>query len=271
MSEKDKKVVKIKTSVKQTADKIKNSESVDKALHTVNDLADKTKSTTKDLTEKIKSSEATEKVLNSETVNKAKSTIADTTEKIKSSETYDKAKSAVNDVAEKVSNTEIGEKAKELIDSAKAKNIKANKIIKIGAVVLILIIVMVGFIPKIGMNEKEAEHQFEQHLLSRETINPESIKIDCIDSYKGKPTSAAGDNKYTGKVYIIDTQYAIMDEVKGDIKYNYIYGGFEKEDGTYSFTCCVGYKNSQDVATVDYSSRSEAKKELMKTLKKIVK
>lgn len=266
-----KKVLKVKTTVKQTADKIKNSESTEKALNTVNNLADKTKSTTKDLTEKIKSSETTDKIINSEAINKAKSAVTDTTEKIKSSETYDKAKSAMNDIAEKVSNTEFGEKAKELIDSAKTKNIKANRIIKIGAVVLILIIVMVGFIPKIGMNEKEAEHQFEQYLLSIGTVNPQSIRIDCIDSYKGKPTSASSDNKFTGKVYIIDTQYTIMDEVKGDIKYNYVYGGFEKEDGTYSFTCCAGYENSQDVVTVDYSSRSEAKKELMKTLKKIVK
>lgn len=215
--------------------------------------------------------QSAEKITSSESVNKAKATIVDTTEKIKNGETYDKAKSSVNNFTDKVTNTEIGEKAKELIDSAKAKNIKANKIIKIGAVVLILIIVMVGFIPQIGMNEKEAEYQFEQYLLSRETINPESIKINCIDSYKGKPTSATGDNKFTGKVYIIDTQYAIMDEVKGDIKYNYVYGGFEKEDGTYSFTCCAGYKNSQDVVTDNYSSRSKAKKELMKTLKKIVK
>lgn len=251
MSDNEKKFLKVKTVVKQTAEK--------------------TKSATKDLTEKVKSSEVTDKLINSETVNKAKSTITDTTEKIKNSEAYDKAKSAVNDVADKVANSEAGEKAKKLVDSVKSKNIKANRIIKIASIAFIFIIVFAMIVPNIGFNKKEAEYQLEQYLLSIGTVNPDSIKIDCIDTYKGKPTSAAGNNNFTGKVYIIDAKYAIMDEVKGDINFNYVYGGFEKEDGTYSFTSCAGYKNSQDVVTVDYSSRSEAKKELMKDLKKIVK
>lgn len=251
MPDNEKKTLKIKTTVRQAADKIKNSESAEKALHTVNDLADKTKSTTKDLTEKIKSSETVEKLSNNETVSKAKS--------------------AVSDVAEKVVNSEAGEKAKELVDSVKSKNIKANRIIKIGAIALILIIILGAFIPNIGFDKKDAEYQLEQHILTFGSVIPDSIKVDCIDTYKGEPTSAAGNNKFTGKVYILDVHYTIQDVTYGDIEYNYVYGGYEKEDGSYLFSTLAGYKNSNGDPDNNYSSRNKAKKELMKTLKKVVK
>ncbi len=229
------------------------------------------KSSLKQTADKIKSSESAEKIINSETVNKAKSTLADTTEKIKNTDAYDKAMSTVNDVADKVANTEMGQKTKGVVDTAKSKNPKASKLIKIGAVALILIIILGAIIPNIGFNKKDAEYQLEQHLLSIGTVTADSIKINCIDTYKGKPTAAAGEHKLTGKVYILDVHYSIMDGVYGDIEYNYVYGGYEKEDGSYLFSTLAGYKNSNGDPDNNYSSRNKAKKELMKTLKKVVK
>lgn len=154
-----KKTLKVKTTVKQTADKIKNSESTEKALHTINDLTDKTKSSTKDLTEKIKSSEVTEKIINSEAMSKAKST--------------------VNDVADIVANSE---KAKELVDSVKSKNIKANKIIKIGAIALIFVIVF-GLFTNLFGEEAHATKSYQEYIEYLHDV-PEKrnvkVKVECV-------------------------------------------------------------------------------------------
>lgn len=136
--------------------------------------------------------QSAEKITSSESVNKAKATIVDTTEKIKNGETYDKAKSTVNDVADKVANAEIGEKAKELIDSAKAKNIKANKIIKIGAIALI-VVVLFSLFSNVFSEERKVEKIYKDNVLSsdyyfsnQKTTRNYKVIVKCVAKEKTK-------------------------------------------------------------------------------------
>lgn len=236
MTDKDKNSFKVKATLKQTTDKIKNSEATEKAIHTVSDLADKTKTT-----------------------------FFDTAEKIKNSETYDKAKSTVNNVAEKVSNTEVGEKAQEFVDSVKNKNIKMNRIIKIGAIGLIAIIIFSFVFSSFGLNDNEAISAMENYLytVNRDSLDEEknisNLKIKTIDSYKAKTKS----NNDSAKVFILDVKYT-----EDGIDYQKVCGVYQIEGKEFVCSLQADYsKQNED----SYKNRRDAKNAIEDNLDKIFK
>ena len=168
------------------------------------------KSSLKQTADKIKSSESAEKIINSEAVNKAKSTLADTTEKIKNTDAYDKAMSTVNDVADKVANIEMGQKAKEVVDTAKRKNPKAGKLIKIGAIALIIVAVF-GLFTNLFGEEARATKAYKEYIEYLHDVPEErnvKVKVECVAKVK------AGDEHF----------YALRTEVTWEKMMNMVDG-----------------------------------------------
>jgi hypothetical protein len=245
MSDKLKKI-KVKTSAKSSTDTEENTSTITNKLKS-SDVINKAKSTIGETADKVKSSEA---------FDKAKNAVNEATDKVKSSEAFDKAKNVASEAAEKIGSSEIGNKAKEAIDNVKSKeNIKANKIIKIGAIALVIIIVACTIIPKIGLHNKEAQQALEDYTA---TLEYTDVKIKLIDSYKGTPTDSGDRSGYIGKVYIFNVEYT---DKQGN-KCKCVWGSFAKKDGGYSNSLCAWYGKGY---------KYETKKEALKGIKDNVK
>ena len=140
-------------------------------------------------------------------------------------------------------------------DAIKNKNLKNNKVIRIGAIGLAVIVILCIAFSSFGLNDKEAKAYMENDIY---TVNYmpsdviEQIKIDTVDSYKAHYVR---DNA-PAKVFIFDVQY-----IKNDMEYKYITCVVQREDGSFSRSLQANYGK-------DMYERYNTRKEAIKAIKK---